>query len=240
MGRGSRGSKLNAAATRDDGPPLDQKAKRRRNNGRKQPSGWRNGISIGLLALAVAVLVGGPLGNALQNVGLGLAALIVLASIAIAILADILAIAATAGREEPFNAMASNKVAGAREALTIVRNAEKVNSIFSDVIGDICGTISGVAATPIILSVHALYPGLPLSVITMAVLGLVAFLTVGGKAAEKGFAVKASTSVLLFVGKIVHYSTRWRYLRRRSRSSKSRPSKVELASKGRGNAGGKN
>lgn len=216
MGQRSKRGTFNAGVAEDDGPPI-RKSRRRRNNQRKNASGLRNGLSIGLLGLGIAVLVGGPLGNALQTVGLGLAALMVLASIAVAILADILAIAATAGSEEPFNAMASNKVPGAKEALLIVRNAEKVNSIFSDVIGDICGTISGVASTPIILSIHSMYPHLPISVITMGVLGLVAFLTIGGKAAEKGFAVKASTSVLLFVGKILHHFTRFQRSFRRSR-----------------------
>jgi len=125
--------------------------------------------------------------------------------IAFSILADILAVAATAGDEVPLNAMAADRVVGAKEALLIVRNASRVNSVCADVIGDICGTVSGVVATPIILSLNAAYPSVPVSVITMGVLGAIAFFTIGGKAAEKAFAVRASTSVLLLAGKGLHY-----------------------------------
>jgi len=162
-------------------------------------------LSIGTIALVVAMTIGGPLGSIIETVSLGTATLILLASIAIAIASDIVAVAATAGQETPFNAMASDKVPGAREALVIVRNAEKVNSVFSDIVGDICGTVSGVAAAPIIRTISQLYPGVPTALVSMGVLGIVAFLTIGGKAAEKGFAVRASTPVILTVGKAMYY-----------------------------------
>src|SRR5690606_10051981 len=98
---------------------------------------------------------------------------------------------------------------------------------------------SGVVATPIILSIHAAYPALPLPVITMGVLGAIAFLTIGGKAAEKGFAVRASTSVLLLAGKGIHYLNRILPLARSSggkRPRRERRTKKELAS---GHAPGK-
>lgn len=184
------------------------KPQQREKSPRRHRSDLRSGLSIGLLGMAIAVALGGPLGGVLQNVSWVAGTLLLLAVIAFAILADILAVAATAGDEVPLNAMAADKVVGAREALLIIRNASRVNSVCGDVIGDICGTISGVVATPIILSIHAAYPALPLPVITMGVLGAIAFLTIGGKAAEKGFAVRASTSVLLLAGKGIHYLNR--------------------------------
>ena len=184
------------------------KPQQREKNARRNHSDLRNGLSIGLLGMVIAVALGGPLGGVLQNVSWLTGTILLLAVIAFAILADILAVAATAGNEVPLNAMAADRVIGAREALLILRNASRVASVCGDVIGDICGTISGVVATPIILSIHAAYPALPVSVITMGVLGAIAFLTIGGKAAEKGFAVRASTSVLLLAGKGIHYLNR--------------------------------
>ncbi len=180
-----------------------------------------------MLGLLVAIVIGGPLGAILQTVDVMTGTFILIASIGFAILSDIIAIAATSGREEPFNAMASNRVPGAREALVIVRNAGRVNSICADVIGDISGTISGVVATPIILSMKAIYPDVSTSILGMIVLGVIAFITIGGKAAEKGFAVRASTSVLLLVGKIIYYLNLLRRFRRGSSksSAKARPRK---------------
>ena len=182
--------------------------KRGSGNGKRAESGLRNGLSIGTTALIIAMAIGGPLGGLVESVSLGAAALILAGSIGIAILADIVAVAATAGSEAPFNAMASNKVPGAREALIIVRNAGRVNSICGDIIGDICGTISGFAATPVILSMSRLYPHVPTWIISMLVIGIIAFLTIGGKATEKSFAVNTSTSVILFVGKVIYYFKR--------------------------------
>lgn len=188
-------------------------------NGRKGDSGWRDGLSIGTTALIVAMAVGGPLGGIVETVGIGTALLILAASIGVAIVFDIVAVAATAGEEAPFNAMATDKVPGAREALVIVRNASKVSSICSDIVGDICGTISGVAAAPVIVSVSRLYPQIPTSVVSMLVIGVIAFFTIGGKAAEKAYALRASTSVILFVGRIIYYLKRLRLF---SRSSPAR------------------
>ncbi|HEY8416562.1 MAG TPA: hypothetical protein VIK93_00850 [Limnochordales bacterium] len=185
--------------------PSRSKAPNREKNARRSESGLRRGLSIGLIAMVIAIALGGPLGGVLQNVSWVTGLLTLAGVIGFAILADILAVAAAAGDEVPLNAMAADRVVGAREAILIVRNASTVNSIFGDVIGDICGTISGVVATPIILSLNAAYPALPLPLITMAVLGVVAFFTIGGKAAEKAFAVRASTSVLLLAGKGLHY-----------------------------------
>lgn len=186
-----------------------EKPAHRDKNARRADSGLRNGLSIGLAAFVVAAALGGPLGGVLQNVSWLTGSFILAGVIGFAILADILAVAAAAGDEVPLNAMASDRVVGAREALVIVRNASRVNSICGDVIGDICGTISGVVATPIILSIHSAYPAVPISVITMAVLGAIAFFTIGGKAAEKPLAVRSSTSVLLLAGKAMHYAGRW-------------------------------
>ena len=168
----------------------------------------KNALSIGSMGFLLAVVFSGPVGTILQEVGPLTAALIVVCTIAVAILSDILAIAATVGDDAPLNAMASDRVPGAREALILVRNAGRVNSIFSDVVGDVAGTMTGVLATPIIYGIREAYPAIPSSVASMLVIGIIAFLTIGGKAAEKAFAVKASTSIILSVGKGLYYGKR--------------------------------
>ena len=63
--------------------------------------------------------------------------------IALGIVFDMIGIAAASGTEREFHSMAAHKVRGAREAVWMLRNAEKVSSICNDVVGDICGIISG-------------------------------------------------------------------------------------------------
>lgn len=151
------------------------------------------------------MVLGGPTGAVLQQVDVMASVLILVTLILVAILSDVVAVAAAAANDVPFNAMASDKVPGAKEALMIVRNAGRVNSICADIVGDISGTVSGVVATPLILALHANYPHIPTAAIGMVVIGLIAFFTIGGKAAEKEYAVRYSTNVIFVAGLILHY-----------------------------------
>lgn len=177
-------------------------------NGTSTRAALKNALSIGLMGFFLAVVFSGPVGNILQDVGPVTAGLIVIGTIAVAIVADIVAIATTVGDDAPLNAMASDRVPGAKEALVLVRNASRVNSIFSDVVGDVAGTMTGVLATPIIYGIREAYPTVPSSVASMLVIGIITFLTIGGKAAEKAFAVKTSTRIILAIGKGLHYAKR--------------------------------
>lgn len=190
-----------------EGPKRGRSRQERPRSKGRRP-GWKNGLSIGLMGLAIALIFSGPLGNLLQGVDVATGVVLLLVTIGIAILADVLAVAATAGEEAPFNAMASKKISGAKEALLIVRNAGRVNSICGDVIGDIAGTLTGLVAAPLILALDRAYPALPPSVISMGVIGAIAFVTIGGKAAEKEWAVRASTTVILAAGKAIYYIKR--------------------------------
>ena len=67
-------------------------------------------------------------------------ALIVL--ISIGIITDIIGTAVTSADERPFIAMASKKINGAKQALRLIRKAERVSSILNDVAGDIVGVVA--------------------------------------------------------------------------------------------------
>ena len=68
----------------------------------------------------------------------------------ISIIADIIGVAATSCDIQPFLAMAARKVKGAKMAVRIAKNRDVVNSVCSDIIGDICGIISGACGAAII------------------------------------------------------------------------------------------
>ena len=70
--------------------------------------------------------------------------------IIINIATDTIGTAVTAADIIPFNAMASRKIAGSKLAIKMIKNADKVSNIFNDVIGDMCGIISGAGAAFII------------------------------------------------------------------------------------------
>ena len=54
-------------------------------------------------------------------------------------------IAVTVATPKTFNSMATKNVRGARACINLIRKASKVSSFCNDVIGDICGILSGSA-----------------------------------------------------------------------------------------------
>ena len=124
--------------------------------------------------------------------------------VAFLILFDIIGMAVASADEKPFHAMAARKVAGAKEAIALLRNAERVSSICNDVVGDICGVISGSAsaliASQIIVNFEFSWP----RIISLCMSALAAGLTVGGKAIGKTFAVNSSTEIVHGVGRAIY------------------------------------
>lgn len=136
--------------------------------------------------------------------GIGLAFVILFAIVLLGIMFDIIGVAVTAADEKPFHAMASRKVSGARESLKLLRNSDRVSSICCDVVGDICGVVSGAAsATIAALIIASANFGWP-QIVTLGMSALVAGMTVGGKAIGKGVAIGSATKIVQTVGKIIY------------------------------------
>jgi len=135
--------------------------------------------------------------------------LIVLFIVFIGIIFDMLGIAAAAAKDAPLHAMAAEKVLGAREAVLIHRNADKVASFSNDVIGDISGIVSGSALTIVIIQITQLLQKPDGStfqiVLSILMTSFIAALTVGGKAFGKYYAINFSTNILLYTGKVLYF-----------------------------------
>ena len=123
--------------------------------------------------------------------------------ILIGIIFDIIGVAVTSADEKPFHSMAARKVPGAQESIRLLRNAERVSSICNDVVGDICGVVSGSASAAIAVQVLNHFEFTFPAVISLVMSALVAGLTVGGKAIGKTFAIKSCTNIVHSVGKII-------------------------------------
>ncbi len=134
------------------------------------------------------------------NVFLGIIILILF--ILIGILFDIIGVAVTSSDEAPFHSMNSRKVKGADIAVMLKQNADKVSSFCNDVVGDICGIVSGTASSIIALSLADTFH-MNNFFITLFVTAIVASLTIGGKAIGKSFAINKSNYILYEVSKII-------------------------------------
>lgn len=129
---------------------------------------------------------------------------ILTAVIALGIAFDVIGTAAAAAELAPLNAKASRKIYGARQAVDLVQQADRVANICNDVVGDISGIISGSLAAVIVSHLATAELLVPPGVFGGILLtALVVALTVGGKAWGKSLAINRSTEIILFVGKII-------------------------------------
>ncbi|MBE7034925.1 MAG: hypothetical protein E7402_02215 [Ruminococcaceae bacterium] len=141
----------------------------------------------------------------MSRVTLALAFLILFSFILIGIIFDIVGVSVTAASEVPFHSLASRRVRGAKEAVWLIRNADKVGSFCNDVIGDIAGIITGSASATIVGMLVVYFENSNSFLLTIVLAGLVAAMTVGGKAAGKGIAIMNCNRVVFFVGKLISF-----------------------------------
>ena len=130
--------------------------------------------------------------------------LILFGIVLIGIVFDIIGVAVTSADERPFHSMAARKVPGAQEAIRLLRNAERVGSICNDVVGDICGVISGSASAAIAARVMEHFSFSWPNLVTLVLSALVAASTVGGKAIGKAYAINSCTGIVHGVGRLIH------------------------------------
>lgn len=129
--------------------------------------------------------------------------IITLLFIFIGILFDIVGVAVTSADEAVFHSMNSRKVKGAKVAVKFKKNADKVSSFCCDVIGDVCGIISGTAATAIAALLVLKY-NFNLVLVGLLVTAIVSSLTIGGKAIGKSFAINKSEIILYAFAKFIN------------------------------------
>lgn len=173
----------------------------------KKESKFRWAIQVFFISVALSAVLTLASDQALDGAGLPLAFGVLAGFILLGILFDIIGVAVTAADEKPFHSMAARRTPGAREALGLIRKAEKVSSFCNDVVGDICGIISGSTAAVIVTQIQQAL-SLRSVAISLAITAVVSGLTIGGKAVGKAVAIENSTAVLQLVGRFLHLFSR--------------------------------
>lgn len=176
------------------------KEKKDKPNSKSGTNSWVIFISITTFILSLTFSFISNTAISKLSIVMGLIVLILV--IAIGVLFDLIGVAVTVGNEEDFHAQASKKIKGAKTSIKMIRNSAKVSNFCADVIGDICGVLSGAISAMIALKLTENY-GMSSS-LQFIFSALVASVTVGGKAATKQIAKQHSTAIVTFVSKIVN------------------------------------
>lgn len=186
------------------------KEDKKNSKGKKKPMSHRRWVTY---IVIWSIILGGSISllsdALLKDAGILVAFIILIFIILFGVTFDTIGTAVTAANEVPFNAMAAKKVPGAKIAVKMVKNADKVSNFCNDVIGDICGIVSGSASALIsnkILGSHQYFASSHINTIISLVIGaLVVGGTVGGKALGKNIAINHSNTIIFKVAKIIHF-----------------------------------
>ncbi|MCR5185765.1 MAG: hypothetical protein K6D97_01435 [Clostridia bacterium] len=130
--------------------------------------------------------------------------ILLLLTIIFGIIFDMIGVAFLTSEEASLHARAAQKISGAKEAIALLKNGTKVSSICQDVIGDICGILSGSLGAVLTLSLIEIFD-LPSILTPIIITAIISSLTVGCKAISKEIASKNSDAIVFTVGKIIHF-----------------------------------
>ncbi len=155
---------------------------------------WVLAITLSSLFLSAVMSLGSSM--IISRVTPAFSVLIILLIIIVNIIFDVVGTSVTAAEEAPFHAMAARKLYAAKEAIRLVRNAEKVSNFCNDVIGDICSVISGTASAYVVYSLFSKAGSGVEGFMAIFIPAAVAGLTVGGKALGKAFAINNSNYII--------------------------------------------
>lgn len=163
---------------------------------------WKWVITAFLSSLVISIILSLLSSEVLSVVHIIAAVLILLAFVFLGIIFDIIGLAVATANEKPFNSMAAQRIKAGKTGLALIRKADQVSSFCNDVIGDICGVVSGSAAATVAIRL-AQTMGIESLWVNLLLCGLVSAITVGGKAIGKAIGLNYSIEVVTLVAKFI-------------------------------------
>lgn len=139
-----------------------------------------------------------------NKLSLILGAVLIIGVIIVGVLFDIVGVAITACDIKPFNSMASKKVRGSKTAIELIKNKEKVSAFCNDVVGDVCGVVSGSVGIILAVMISDIVRSKSI-IITVMVTAIISALTIGSKALGKSYAISKSEKIIFRFSKVVSF-----------------------------------
>lgn len=162
-------------------------------------------FNITIVTFILAVFMSSASEALLRNTTISVAFIILIIIVFIGIVSDLIGIAVATADEKPFNSMAAQKIEAAKYAIKLIKNAGPVSNFCNDVIGDIAGIISGAAGAIILVQISRIYNGINTAYYSFILSGIVAAITVGGKALGKEIALKKSKDIVYKVAQMLYW-----------------------------------
>ena len=153
-----------------------------------------------LLSFLITAVISVAAGEVSENASIFAAIPLLLFFIFLGILFDTIGLAVATAGDAQFHSMSSQRLRAGKKGVWLTKNSAKVSSFCNDIVGDICGVVSGATGSAI---AARLFIGGGAFWLTLCLTSLIAALTVGGKAIGKELALKHSNAIVLFVAKLL-------------------------------------
>ncbi len=141
--------------------------------------------------------------SVLSTLGASITGALILIFIFISVIFDMIGIAVTSCDEEFFLKKIEENAPGSQIGLKLCHHSEKVCSFCADVVGDICGILSGAGGACVIMNISQHFTSQnSVILISTLVSSLIAGLTIFFKAIMKGRAIKHANQIILKIGKM--------------------------------------
>ena len=162
-------------------------------------------IEIFLISLCLSILFSLISELMLSYTSVALALILILFLMVANVVFDVIGVAVTACSIKPILDLSRKNVKGASFALKMVKNADKISCICSDVVGDICSILCGAGGVTISVLLIKLFPGVNSLILSLIINSVIASIAVLGKAIGKTYALNYSQKIVLQVGKILSF-----------------------------------
>jgi len=173
-------------------------------NKKKNKSNWTWIFKAIVISFVLTIFFSLVTEQLLDTISLPWAFFLLIIIVSIGVFFDTVGIAVASSVEKPFHAMASRRIIEAKYAVLLVKNADVVANVCNDVVGDICGILSGAAGTIIVSSIIEKKVNLTPLLVSVILSGMIASFTVGGKAFGKIIAIKRNQSITYYAAKILY------------------------------------
>ncbi len=176
-----------------------------------------------ILSISLSIVFSVLSQSLFPNLSIFWSVFIIVFFITIAVIFDMIGIAVASLDEKMLQKFEEHS--GYKTAMTLCKNTEKVSSFCGDMVGDICGILSGAGGVSLVLNMRIYEPSVYF-IVTCLVSSLIAGLTIFGKAVMKGYAVEHCDVVVMKTGQILETSP-LKWLKRRKGKSKKQANQTK-------------
>ncbi len=139
--------------------------------------------------------------------------------VALSTIFDMVGVAVTSAKLQSLKQYENHKAYST--ALKLCENTEKISSFCGDVVGDICGILSGAGGISLVLSMHITEPNIYF-IVTCLISSVIAGLTIFSKAIFKSYAVSNAEKVVISTANIINFSPKSFFKNRKSKKKKTK------------------